>query len=238
LPGGSSRSSARSATSGLHRASYPLAFGAPPEPLPRPDRLAPVSSRGIRRNARSRERSPSAPSTDMLLRVHSRTVSPPCFGPEMPISGSRSALVVSHHLDGFLRAGVAGLLHPAASSWGSPRFWRCDRPALPKQAWSIVAFPRDATYPSKNSPRLQHRTTSPWPLPPRRSAPLGAVDLEAFLRCRVRNATPPLPASRVLSFHGLFPPPRSSSPRSEDTEVSSEALPRFEPLESVRSWSS
>jgi hypothetical protein len=48
------------------------------------------------------------------LRVHSRK-------PRLP-SGRRyqrrscSALVVSHHLGGFLRAGAAGLLHPAASS--------------------------------------------------------------------------------------------------------------------------
>jgi hypothetical protein len=35
---------------------------------------------------------------------------------------SRSALVVSHHLDGLLRIGSAGLLHPAAGLWGSSRF--------------------------------------------------------------------------------------------------------------------
>jgi hypothetical protein len=35
------------------------------------------------------------------------------FGPALPHASSRSALVVSHHLDGLLRAKVTGLLHPA-----------------------------------------------------------------------------------------------------------------------------
>jgi hypothetical protein len=39
---------------------------------------------------------------------------PPASAPEMPSLESCSVLVVSHHLDGFLRSEVAGLLHPAA----------------------------------------------------------------------------------------------------------------------------
>mgnify|MGYP003701814873 CR=1 FL=1 len=35
------------------------------------------------------------------------------FGPTLPGADSRSALVVSHHLDGLLRVKVTGLLHPA-----------------------------------------------------------------------------------------------------------------------------
>lgn len=35
------------------------------------------------------------------------------FGPALPHADSRSALVVSHHLDGLLRNWVTGLLHPA-----------------------------------------------------------------------------------------------------------------------------
>jgi len=51
----------------------------------------------------------------------------------------RSALVVSHHLDGSLDTPTAGLLHPAAS-WGSSRFFRVragdwpDREAAPRDA--------------------------------------------------------------------------------------------------------
>jgi hypothetical protein len=54
------------------------------------------------------------------LRVHSRTGSKlPIFGPGMPIPESRSALVVSHHLDGFLRAAARGLVASLCRPWGS-----------------------------------------------------------------------------------------------------------------------
>jgi len=43
-----------------------------------------------------------------------RSLAAPTFGLGMPIPRSRSVLVVLHHLDGFLRARLAGLLHPAA----------------------------------------------------------------------------------------------------------------------------
>jgi hypothetical protein len=46
------------------------------------------------------------------------------FGPTLPGAGSRSALVVSHHLDGLLRAEVAGLLHPATGQ-GFAAFRAC-----------------------------------------------------------------------------------------------------------------
>jgi len=44
------------------------------------------------------------------------------FGPTVRPVESCSALVVSHHLDGLLRIGPAGLLRPAAGLWGSSRF--------------------------------------------------------------------------------------------------------------------
>lgn len=42
------------------------------------------------------------------------------FGQRGPTRQSRSALVVSHHLDGFFRVEVPGLLHPGTGR-GSPR---------------------------------------------------------------------------------------------------------------------
>jgi hypothetical protein len=46
------------------------------------------------------------------------------FGPTLPGADSRSTLVVSHHLDGFLRAEVTGLLHPATCQ-GFAAFCAC-----------------------------------------------------------------------------------------------------------------
>jgi hypothetical protein len=48
---------------------------------------------------------------------------PPRFGLSLPGDRSRSAFVVSHHLDGFLRRASCGFVAPRSRSWGSPRFW-------------------------------------------------------------------------------------------------------------------
>ena len=76
----------------------------PPEASP-PRRCQPPLHRPPLRAPLSRSPVASTPS---------RPLARPTFGLEMPISKSRSALVVSHHLDGFLRNRLAGLLHPAA----------------------------------------------------------------------------------------------------------------------------
>jgi len=57
----------------------------------------------------------SAPPLFNRSRVHSQQLRGVTFGPSVPTDCSCSAPVVSHHLDGFLRATAAGLLHPAAS---------------------------------------------------------------------------------------------------------------------------
>jgi hypothetical protein len=44
------------------------------------------------------------------------------FGPTAPPVQPCSALVVSHHLDGFLRVQACGLVASRCRSWGSPRF--------------------------------------------------------------------------------------------------------------------
>jgi hypothetical protein len=166
------------------------ALAALPELLAASEEASSSSSRGIRSRA--------APLSLDLLRVHSRKPELPsvrsCQGP-----GSRSALVVSHHLDGLLRAGAAGLLHPAVDSGvrcvsgsGSqelPREVALERPS---------PSPHRESHPSKSSPHQQpYRITaavallplphalrvwtarpkpsgspSPWPRPPARACVL------------------------------------------------------------------
>jgi hypothetical protein len=156
-----------------------------------------------------RRRTPFPLSTDPAGRPLPQTF-PPASVAENPSPQSRSTLVVLHHLDGFLRPEVAGLLHPAASH--EVRRVSCRRPSERGTARSAVLFglaghfPRRASHPSKNSPRLQPfhiaGAVAPLPFPPSssasspgsvagsrsRSSAGRSVDFEAFLRCRVRNA--------------------------------------------------
>lgn len=53
------------------------------------------------------------PSVEIPLCVHSQPMLPPTFGLPLLRGKSRSALVVSHHLDSLLHTKLAGLLHPA-----------------------------------------------------------------------------------------------------------------------------
>jgi hypothetical protein len=62
------------------------------------------------------------------------------FGPTVRPVESRSALVVSHHLGGFLRIGSAGLLRPAAGP-GVRRVLRC-RPVASRRLGRAVRSPR------------------------------------------------------------------------------------------------
>jgi len=71
------------------------------------------------------------------------------LAPRVPPSKSRSVLVVSHHLDGFLRSASCGLVASRYRSWGSPRF-RAPRPVEDRDG---AALSRGAgPYPSKKSP--------------------------------------------------------------------------------------
>jgi hypothetical protein len=75
------------------------------------------------------------------------------FGPMVRPIESCSALVVSHHLDGLLRVGAAGLLRPAAGS-GVRRVSR--RPSHPLCGDGYEpSVPRAAVDPAKSSPRQQ-----------------------------------------------------------------------------------
>jgi hypothetical protein len=93
----------------------------------------PGPSRSVRSRSSVLDRDPSslgvrdlvAPPPTHPLRVHSQQ---PRVAPRLPSgrrhhpSSSRSVLVVSHHLDGFLRAKDRGLVASHCRSWGSPRF--------------------------------------------------------------------------------------------------------------------
>jgi len=128
------------------------------------------------------------------------------FGPEEPSSRSCSVPVVSHHLDGFLRSEVAGLLHPAAghgvrrvSGAGFPiRDLASQIPAggptpssrrtsHPPKASSTAAVPRHRGRCPRAVGRHPARPVEPSPLPAPslRAPPDRSLDFEAFLRCRV-----------------------------------------------------
>jgi len=66
---------------------------------------------------------------------------------------SCSVLVVSHHLDGFLRSEVAGVLHPAADP-GVPDVSRT-RASSVRRRRAPRALPRRAQIPSEDVPRRQ-----------------------------------------------------------------------------------
>jgi len=74
------------------------------------------------------------------------------LGPAVPPARSRSALVVSHHLDGFLRTRGHGLVASRCQPWGSTRFAHPPH-AGPKGPSRTDYPPRVAgSHPSKSSP--------------------------------------------------------------------------------------
>jgi hypothetical protein len=82
-------------------------------------------------------------------------------------STSRSARVVSHHLDGLLRTRACGSVAPRFRPWGSSRF----RPRAPPRTSEEVArdprgFPRDAVVTLQRVPLTSSRSASLRPLPP------------------------------------------------------------------------
>jgi len=141
--------------------------------------------------------------------------------PKVPPSDSRSALVVLHHLDGFLRSTSRGLVASRCRSWGSPRF-RSGRPVEDRNATGLS---RGAgSVPLEEIP-FDSRDASPRPLPPCRSLPITAPSrlsplLESALsgwedrERRLRGLAPsfgsgvwraPLPACGTLFFLGFVP---------------------------------
>lgn len=140
--------------------SGPSGLGSPSECSPVALVGLPTASPGIRPDRPTFARSPLAWRVDLadlaacaarrssgvatpLHRHTFRASTPPCRHccrpgsvPRQPASESCSALVVSHHLGGFLRSGGRGLVASRCQSWGSPRF-------LTSGSWSGPAPVRD-----------------------------------------------------------------------------------------------
>ena len=224
-----------------------------------PTRTASCRSRSSERSFASRDpsRPPKRtwiPASPGVRRFPPSSTCRPCVhspGSEDPVRcrrshppTSRSVLVVSHHLDGFLRTTVAGLLHPAADL-GVRRVSR------PRATQRIRAssdpgdpdVPRDGVHTLRRVPLVRSRTAS---LRPFALVPLPAIlpmklrsacadphvidrsqaGSRAFLHERVRCDPAPLPAAdRSLLPWAWFPlevrsPPaarrRSGGPRSEE----------------------
>jgi hypothetical protein len=135
------------------------------------------------------------------------------FGPTVPAADSRSVHVVSHHLDGFLHAGAAGLLHPAASL-GVRRVSRSGFPVTRGCPASPSRSPRRGSYPSKSSPHQQ---------PYRITAAVALLPLLHVLLARTcstgaeRGITPAAEAAGALPVHcrGPRPLPARYNPSSE-----------------------
>lgn len=118
VAGWPSRSSADSARSLFRRTSTRGLRGlrSRSELLSRPGRNGfRPSSPGIRPTSTSLRAPPEFPCIGMASGVHSRATSRPRFGVEGATLAACSALVVLHHLGGFLLRKFAGLLHPAAN---------------------------------------------------------------------------------------------------------------------------
>jgi hypothetical protein len=111
-----------------------------------------------------------------------------------PPAESRSVLVVPPHLDGFLRAEVAGLLHPAAGQ-GFVAFHAHRRPrSRPSEDGPArdahSGDPRDAVHTLRSLPSVDSRTASLRPLPPCRYRPAEAGRRSDSVKLRSAEADP------------------------------------------------
>jgi len=114
--------------------------------------------------------------TPPSVRPRASTPGRPCGLPsasEVPPPKSRSVLVVSHHLDGFLRARPAGLLHPAADP-GVRRVSRCASTSI---AGSLRIPPEPEPPLPRDAFHTPRRSLRPPPHPI-----AGAVAFLTFLR--------------------------------------------------------
>jgi len=161
-----------------------------------------------------------APHPTSSARVHSQQRCR-CLRPSSANWSTRSVLVVSHHLDGLLRARSSGLV---ASRYRKgfaafPHRAAACRPAFrrrPARIRTVTAFSRCALHTPRRSPPNCSRSASLRPLPPRRCAcalhmnkftlQTSTLDLEALLHCWVRSACHPLPVDlRPLLPWASFP---------------------------------
>jgi len=134
-----------------------------------------------------------APPSTCSSRVHSgrRPLRALDLGSRRPASKSRSVLVVSHHLDGFLRARSRGLVASRCRSWGSLRF-RAVR------VWSAEAGTAKRTFPAARFTPLEG--DSPVAAAPRHR---GRCPLAVGSSCRSARVAVLSPGSRrYAGFHG------------------------------------
>jgi hypothetical protein len=134
---------------------------------------------------------------------------------------TRSVLVVSHHLDGLLRARISGLIASRYRKGFAAFLHRAVacRPAFrrrPARIRTYTTLSRCALHTPRRSPPASSRSASLRSLPPRRCActfhmnkftfPPPTLDLEALLHCRVRSTCRPLPVDwRPLLPWAWFP---------------------------------
>jgi hypothetical protein len=147
-------------------------------------------------------------------------VAPKSRGPTAPPVQPRSVLVVSHDLDGFLRAKDRGLVASRYRSWGSPRFaetrshgpWSNHRSGRSRAGVSRASLPATPSLPFEEFPPsaavpchhgLCLRAVGSHPFEWNRR--LRGVALRAGSVC-VRH---PCGHRIVRSFHGLVSPSRS-----------------------------
>jgi hypothetical protein len=120
-----------------------------------------------------------------------------------------SAFVVSHHLDGLLRASGRGLVASHTRTGVHPVSY-FPRPSRPKTSRLALALPVMRFVPSEVSPSpaavLHHCSRCP------RAVTACAADFEALLRRRVRSATDRCRSVNARSFHGLCVPSKVSPP--------------------------
>ena len=136
------------------------------------------------------------------------------FGPGEPSPGSCSVLVVSHHLDGFLRSEDAGLLHPAAghgvrcvSGSRIPGSAAVLWPEPVPQAGGPTSSPQRISHPPKESSPAaapRHRGRCPRAVRDDPARP------ETTHRCQYTAASSARPPRRL---RGVAPPSSSDDPR-------------------------
>jgi len=185
-----------------------------------------VSSRALGRELASPLEDPSS------LEIRSKPVCPSAdipaarplpgaeapFGLTVPPARSRSAFVVSHHLDGLLRTTATGLLHPATGR-GFAAFHASRSQSCPKTALVSASTPRDAVHTLRRLSLASSRSASLRSLPScRYRAPPGKPPTEAGETPFVPDRSRVRPTARTR--------PYGSRPGSDDAPIRRSGPPR------------
>jgi hypothetical protein len=164
-----------------------------------------------------------APPLAFRFCVHSPATSPPPFGPCAASTRTRSALVVSHHFDGFLRRIGLGFVAPRSQT-GFAAFRGARPPSRQPRLMpgGIRPGPRNAVHTPRRIPLASSRSTSPWPLPSChcRRCPAGQTPKRQVVRTPYRQIASGMP--RTTKVVPATPKPRrvpriSPKPRPEQS---------------------